>query len=179
MQRAVVAGISPADGFPTLGLVVLALLQTEQRRRGEIRAWRWISRRCGGGAGVGEVPGWSPAAVRRNKRFARTSTKSAREDMYQCCEAGLFGAPLSPEVKYTTSWQPPTGGSRDSRGVHGVGPWGLWARVWGGRGAQRSEDEAQARLDRDAPGSHLFDMLLFVGGACINVLRFSLKKFGR
>ena len=56
-------------------------------------------------------------------------------------------------VKYTTSWQPPGGGSRR---------WCMGWGVWGGRGAQGREDAAQARLDRAAlrcTGSHLLDML--------------------
>ena len=79
---------------------------------------------------------------------------------------------LSPEVKYTLLvGNRPVAGLETRVGVHGVGPSVGPLGVWGGRGAQRSEDEAQARLDRDAPGSHWFDML-FVGGGVLNVLPF-------
>ena len=64
-------------------------------------------------------------------------------------------------VKYTTSWQPPGGGSRR---------WCMGWGVWGGRGAQGREDAARARLDRAAlrcTGSHLLDMLFVeIGRGC-------------
>lgn len=52
------------------------------------------------------------------------------------CEAGLFGAPLAlehaPEVKYTTSWQPPD----FEWGCMGWGPpWGVCGVGWEGQGA--------------------------------------------
>ena len=115
-----------------------------------VYAWRWISRRCGGGAGFGELRGWSPAPLRTNKRFARTSTRSAKRQctarqgclehrwhwsMHRRCTGGQVHCPLVGNRRISSGGAGDMGPSMGRDGVCGVG--------WEGRGARPGRDAAK------------------------------------
>ena len=90
--------------------------------------------------------------MRRNQRFEERQ-QSAREDIaYAAMQGCLWSTVVASKVKYTTSWQPPGGGSRR---------WCMGWGVWGGRGAQAGRKSVKTQsieLHCTAP-SHLLDML--------------------